>query len=705
MVTTSLVGRWGWVAWGLTLGGLVAGACGGSSEEKPPPVMVDSPEAGHGGSGIHTGGTGARGGTGGTGTGGTSSGGTAGVSEGGMSGELGIGGVPEQDPRAPVIEITSPVAEDDPDGPGVLIDSEIDVLCHVTQSPADGSMPVAESTIVLQMLDAHGEVVPSVADGTLQAQKTDNANEYSAHFLLSKVPDNGKIGFRCMAYDTSDPALPGSDVVVTLVDHGPKITRNEPEEDSPHALEGAVHFEFSVDEAPLTKTGDDGAKITKVELIVGGVTIDEADVHEKGGVYTVDVSLDDKTHFPTPPSGDTPVTIRATNARKVTAIESYSFVVDGKGPEITVTAPERRSVAGGLVNLMFDVVDDASGVDKEEVIVAINGDEHHYGEAGTWTHDGDHYTYQFDSRLIEGSVYQAGFTLRATDRVGNESVGESWLIYLDNVAPIVDMNPGNVRQWQKTTDALYCSASFDPLGAAIGGDSDNIAFIQNINDNSALIRTMVWERTNPGAGARYSKIVPDEVFVYVQPNTDEPLLTDGDDDDTLCDDIPKELRDTLEVIHLTALDGLKGAADFTADDPSTAPPLSGYGCEFNPEPGTLKYLCDDEVSDLATLINFDGEGHEPAIYALEPAPGWQCTGAPYELGAHAEEGWVCLAARARDYAGNIGFSRPIRVCYDDYRTPSHPACLNGLNPPSCTDGCDLPPTFPGDADDAYVLTP
>jgi hypothetical protein len=59
---------------------------------------------------------------------------------------------------------------------------------------------------------------------------------------------------------------------------------------------------------------------------------------------------------------------------------------------------------------------------------------------------------------------------------------------------------------------------------------------------------------------------------------------------------------------------------------------------------------------------------------------------------------VCLAARALDAVGNIGISRPLRVCYDDPLTAFVPACKSDDEPPpSCTDGCALPPAFEGGA--------
>lgn len=59
-----------------------------------------------------------------------------------------------------------------------------------------------------------------------------------------------------------------------------------------------------------------------------------------------------------------------------------------------------------------------------------------------------------------------------------------------------------------------------------------------------------------------------------------------------------------------------------------------------------------------------------------------------------EEGWLCVAAVSDDTAGNHGVSRPLRLCYDNPSVPGKPACATDKsNPPTCTDGCTLPPAF------------
>jgi len=705
MPSRSFAGRWGWVGWALTVGSLAAGACGGKDEGPPPGTgtgntgnTANAPGKG-GSAGRASGGTGGKSGNGGTG--GTSSGGMSGEMGTAATGDTGTGGAGETDALAPVVEIRSPEAESDPNGDGVLVDAEIDVVCRVTQSPEDGSRPVAPSTIVMQMLDADGNVVPTEEEGTVPGEVTDEENEYSAHFILNKVPDNGKVGFRCLAGDTSEPPLTGSDAITTLLDHGPTITRSEPKEDSPHALEAAVHVEFSVDPAPVAK-GDEGASIASVELFVGGVTIE--DVAENDGVYTADVHLSDEQLFPSPPNGDTAITIRAKNTRKpkaVTAIDGYSFIVDGDGPAITITEPSNGSVAGGLVTLRFDVVDDASGVDRDSVYVTLNGAKHYYDEAQGWSVVDDHYVYAFDSRLIENSVAQATINVRAKDKAGNDSPGASWLIYLDNVPPIVDLNPPNVRTYRKDGSGYLCSVTFDPLGTALGDNQNNVALLQ-ADDNADRIRALVWEMTNDGADHIFSGTVENQVRIYVQPNTDEPLLVENNDGDPECDDVDEDAMNNLELIQLDPV-APTGIAYYGSDDADAAPPLSDFGCAHGTETIPPLRLCTDEASDLTTAIAHNSPGRPPAVYALGPLGGVFCTGRSYELGAHAQEGWVCLVGRAEDYAHNIGISAPLRVCYDDARTSFVPDCVNDMsNPPPCTDGCTPPAHFPMYPDDVFV---
>jgi hypothetical protein len=104
-------------------------------------------------------------------------------------------------------------------------------------------------------------------------------------------------------------------------------------------------------------------------------------------------------------------------------------------------------------------------------------------------------------------------------------------------------------------------------------------------------------------------------------------------------------------------------------------------------------LCDDE-SDLSVALAQDTSERPPAIYAIGVDDGPACTGIDWEFGSIAEEGWLCFAARVVDRVGNVGISPPLRLCYDDVEDGLPPPdCVNDPTPPSCTDGCSLPPAF------------
>ena len=54
------------------------------------------------------------------------------------------------------------------------------------------------------------------------------------------------------------------------------------------------------------------------------------------------------------------------------------------------------------------------------------------------------------------------------------------------------------------------------------------------------------------------------------------------------------------------------------------------------------------------------------------------------MASNIPEGWVCVASRAVDNAGNIGVSEPMRLCVDYtlYGNPS--VCADTANAPNCT---------------------
>jgi hypothetical protein len=174
-----------------------------------------------------------------------------------------------------------------------------------------------------------------------------------------------------------------------------------------------------------------------------------------------------------------------------------------------------------------------------------------------------------------------------------------------------------------------------------------------------------------------------------RPSRTRPLLIDTDGDH-VCDNIATT---GLPDEQLTAL--AKAGNSFFGTlmgEPMNAPAMPGF-CDYQNLDTVPDTLC-GRRSDMRRVIEDDAYGHHPALYALGPASAPddpRCTGIDWEVGSSSAEGWVCVAAIAKDIAGNIGVSRPLRLCYDDLDPMNgQPSCP--MPAPDCTDGCSLRPT-------------
>lgn len=691
MPTQSLGMTLGKTGLALLLTALAVEACGGDSKTKPDVHLTST---GGKGNGTFTGGSGGsaadsgEGGMGATGAMGS-------AAEGGMGASMSTGGTAGGmgDPNGPVVEITSPAAVDGPNDEGVIVDEEVDVLCEVTKREAGRNVDPA--TVIIEMHDAEGNIVESYP-GT----PTDNPNEYTARFVTTKIPDNGRVSFVCLGADVSSPALAGDDEIRSFVDHGPTITVIEPEEASGHALIGAVKIVFQVAPAPIADD-DDGAAIDEVTLSVDGKNIAELD--EDGGEYTASVDLQDSERFPNPPDGETPILIHATNVRNPAGARdlAYNFVVDGAGPEITITEPDGKAPRGGKVDLVFTVTDALSGVDSSTVVVRLSGEEFRFdADDPAWSKSvpgDDLYTFNFDTTQLTGSKVKATIDISAADKVGNTSDGETVNLNLDNVPPIVDLDPLAVRALIK--EPRTCSVAYDPIGPGAASDLDDVL-------NLKLVRAIAWDDTNwaPGITVRYYSVVNlESVYVYLQPDPSNGLLIDTNDDG-ICDEIQKEDPVSKKLLPYQHLVGIPptGAPWFGPIDEETTKYL-----DQNPMPGDCAYgtaasepehLCQPFGSDMVHAMPWDVDHTIPAVFAIGPLEGPACMGTDWEFPTSVEEGWICVAARAEDNTGNVGISQPIRLCYDD-GVGAPPACRDdkvGNPPPSCVvDDCQLPVKFEG----------
>lgn len=603
-----------------------------------------------------------------------------------VGGEGGGGGAPDEmvDPLAPLVTIKSPVGIDDPNDPGVLIGDEVTVACEVKQSTLTGSAKVDPTSIKLALLDADGAVVTEKT-GT----PTENADEYSYTFSVTTTP-TGRIRFRCTGQDTGKRV--GTDRVSTFLDKGPLVTFLTPTKDTFVPLVSVLAIEFTVDPAPLAD-GDDGAAVDEVTLELGGTPIDLTDAEASPGVFQVNVNLADAALFDPAPNGLFPLIVKASNVRMPTPVEATAtqpIQVDGAAPTIQFISPLDKAVVGGNVVLTFKANDALSGVDPATVVVSLNDVEDHFDPTNdAWGNVNGTFTYEFDSRQVKNSKVQITVNVRASDKVGNAASVATELLYLDNVAPSVDLDPDLIRTILPTGT---CSYAFDPLGESLND-------LQNVQ-SAGRPRAIVWENTNTIPEiqiAYFSGVAPDSVRVYVRPGNAAPLLVNNDND-AECDDLSEVDDVAAIVLGPVKRDGSPWPA---SGEDGRSPTMTELDCGNKdvtpPSVGMRPSLLCLGQSDMHQVIEHP-LAKVPVVYARGVTMGPTCTGVDWEFTTFLEEdGWACLAARAVDKAGNVGISRPLRVCVDDPAVDGTPACaISTTVPPSCTDGCTPPPRWGGD---------
>lgn len=613
------------------------------------------------------------------GSAGKSTAGSATMETDGGAGGVGEGGAGTVDELAPQVTITSPKHVEDPNDPGVLSGANVTVTCEATESPEPGAAKVNASAVSISLLGADGAALEVKA-----ATPTTNLNEYSADFTLNMVAA-GRIGFSCRAEAADRRA--GQDEVRTFFDKGPTITFVKPAPASAHALGQPLDIEFTVDPAPLTPD-DDHAAVDKVSLTVVGQPINIDGASDSPGHYRLQVNLGDPKLFMPTPSGPIALVVSAKNQRTpapVTATTTLETSIDGAGPNITISGPGDKEVVGGKVKLAFSVDDAVSGTDLSTIVVTLNKVDYAFDDTNdAWSCIGSQCSFVFDSRAIKDAAVQITVNIVAKDKVGNLSSGTSELLYLDNYPPGVDLDPSNIRAYNLNGE---CSISFDPVGSAAKDDLDHVV-------RAGIFRAVVWDETNHDIEvpiAHFSKTNPKSVHLYLEEDSSKPLLIDTDRDGR-CDDVAQV--DSTNSLQLAPVPR-DGTMEFGQDD-SVAPTPGEIGCvtRTGPDAG---FLCPNKTSDMWQVVE-DAANGIPVIYAASPSQNTdECTGVAWEFGPKlTKNGWVCFATRAVDNAGNVGVSRPIRLCVNNPDHGAEPACWNSsVSPPSCTDGCTPQPRWGG----------
>ncbi|HVW26337.1 MAG TPA: hypothetical protein VHC69_13300 [Polyangiaceae bacterium] len=628
---------------------------------------------------------------------------------GGDAEPVGAGGTPEGGAAAaiaPTITITYSPAATDPNVGQVLMSdtNSVTVVCTVVGSSAPGAKGLDASSVTLEMLDATGASLTMPPAPGVQSQQ--HPNQFSSLFIDTSVP-NGKVSFRCTAKDLSGVA--GSATVSAFVDHGPKVTLDAPTNNQAVPLT-TLGVDFDVDALPLVSKGDAQAAIDTVTLAIAGQNIDLSTAPDSSmpGHYHVAVNLADGTLFPMHLDGATPVVLIATDKRGATRTINSSIVVDSQAPTIMNLKPGNGAIIPGKQIVEFDVADSGSGVKRDSVVLTVNHDVHAFDTtSGSWTESMGHYTYVLYGTNVTDASVQLNVNVTAVDNAGNKNTnGASAIYYLDTTPPNVDLDPLPIRERKLSNGTEICSLPFDPVGVNSINDYDTkqdpdtqkiTGFIQ--------VRAICYDQGNEVPGGQpvvyYSGMDQSTPKLYVQGNAAAGMLVDSNMDGN-CDDVDTSLP--FEILYPVAPAGGSdfepgGAISYADPKDSTK---TDFFCHDGGDSGPPPKLCNAATYEDSTRIIQHaqaGAGNpEPVVYQLEDD---DCRVSQLDLLSvnGVSNGWLCLAVRAKDNTGNIGVSRPIRVCLDDPRQPE-PSCANSSEtPPSCTRGCAPPPRF------AFSLAP
>jgi hypothetical protein len=574
----------------------------------------------------------------------------------------GDGGAAEDDGPGPTITFVTPVAATDPNEDEVLTTPKVTVRCKVVRGQGLRATDVDPSTVKIIARD------PVAKEPIEVPVKAIEDSQYEARFHLDKLP-NGPVEFDCVASDVDGNIK--TKTLKTLLDLGPSIEIVEPKDKSVQPLKAATSIQFRVKQSKLN-ADDNEASVATIDLTVAGVAIGFTEVSPQ--LYQATVSFMDEALFGTAPES-AEIVVTASNRRTPEAAvrEAISNIrIDAKGPTIKITSPTHTEVVRGTVDITFEATDPA-GVDASSVIAEINKDTIVLTK---WDVSGNTYTQSFDTRSFPDNLSQVTINVVVYDMIGN-STRAPVVIYLDNIAPLVSMDTPYIREQNQTDDT--CSVAFDPL-------EDGVKDLAEVTDGFRPM-ALINDRANGAVDQRYlygAGTDQESVFMWLQSDPTIPLLIDTDNDGK-CDEINSEGLGEKMVPTAVQLNpaAQKGNAWYTSkvDFSETAHTTSRCATPKG-EPEPPKLLC--PVSRMSRLVRGQSDSKPPAVYGMKPSgkDTGECTGRVYVL-APDISGWICVATRVVDELGNVGVSRPLRICVG--------GCSD--DPPTCREGCSQPDDY------------
>ena len=318
--------------------------------------------------------------------------------------------------------------------------------------------------------------------------------------------------------------------------------------------------------------------MTDLALTIANQQFDTVETPGDPGLYTAVIDFNDRSIFEMPPS-TAQIIVSARSSRTPEPgrrSEVVNIQLDSQGPNLSITSPAALTIVRGEVTLSVNI-SDPSGVDVGSLLGTINTDLFVFDK---WKVAGTVYSQRFDTRSFGEDLTQLTIYVQASDSVGNKST-DSVVVRLDNVPPILSLDPPLIREYKIENTQKVCSAPYDPVGSGAASDGDRSE--KSPRDRDGVGR---YPEGSPGAPARYVANVNTGSMVLFAQVPSVPLLVDTNADGA-CDEINKNSEDPenfAEQISLTPL-GLAGKP-FYPPVGAYNPMLSGCaaGAETHPPP-------------------------------------------------------------------------------------------------------------------------
>jgi hypothetical protein len=527
---------------------------------------------------------------------------------------------------------------------------------------------------------------------------------FSGTISLGALPTTGSYTLTVSAKSLT--GLTAHDAVTFTVQGGPTLIVNAPAEGQ--AYNDSLSIQILVDH---------GANAPTAVLAGNNVTLSSPPA--TSGAYDVYTAT---VWFGPPPTPAGSQTFQQLSGKQLLDVKESdgtattevfrTFVIDTSGPTITKTTPVPGQIVGGVLNISATVTDEAGLLDSS--VVAVVGDQqgNPLFRLQLIPQGSGVYSVLFDTLNLTRCgpppstlpcIVFPTISFRASDSVGNEtSLGYDFSV--DNMPPLADLDPPQMRQMQLASFGYECSYLFDPrsVNRDLGDMPNDGCMVPQIFD----LRARIEDQGNDASGLKVTPIAgidPDNTSVYILTDNTQPLVVDTNGDG-YCDSINPQLAPTTgpltqaDQVLKIRLGGVPpaGAADFegpptpgAAADPGL--PIPGR-CVQGKDPAPPKVLCKLDGFEQPTIA-IGYLDNQPAIWSVEPIDAGRCMGNQLDTRANniPEGQWICMAVATADLAGNQSVSRPMRVFvnYSDgggfcatppAGSPAPPPCTGSYDP-------------------------